>query len=122
VPVHKGSLTADYNNLHGLEGQVEGFYVGDNNTLNRPAYTFFNAFLSKSLQHNLHATVSVTNLFNQNAQIYGYFGHQLFVPENALATPSANSIQQAVNFGNSTTLEELGLSPRVLTVSLSAQI
>jgi outer membrane receptor for ferrienterochelin and colicin len=122
IPVHRGSLTADFNDQHGLEAQVQGFYVGDNNTLQRPAYTFFNGFVSHSLEHNLHLTVSVTNLFNQDAQIYGYFGHQLYVPENKYATPSANSIQQAVNFGNSTTLEEQGLSPRVLTVSVSAKI
>jgi outer membrane receptor protein involved in Fe transport len=122
IPVHKGSLTADYNNLYGMEAQLQGFYVGDNNTLQRPAYTFFNAFLSKKLPHDLQATVSVSNLFNQNAQIYGYFGHQLFVPENQYATPSTNSIQEAVNVGNTTTTEELGLSPRVTTVSLSLRL
>ena len=122
IPVHKGSLTADYNNLSGLEAQIQGFYVSDNTTLQRPAYTFFNGFVSKTLQHNLTATVSITNVFNQDAQIYGYFGHQLFVPENKFATPSENSIQQAVNFGNQTILEEQGLSPRVVTVSISAKI
>ena len=122
IPVHKGSLTADYNNQRGFETQVQGFYVGDNNTLQRPAYTFFNGFISQKVEHNLTAAVGVTNLFNQNAQIYGYFGHQLLVPENKFATPSSTSIQQAVNFGNTTETELLGLSPRVLTVSISAKI
>jgi outer membrane receptor protein involved in Fe transport len=122
IPVHKANLTADYNNLHGFEAQLEGYYVGDNNTLNRPAYTFFNGFVSKTLEHNLTASVGITNVFNQDVQLYGYFGHQLFAPENQYATNSANSIQQAVNFGNSTALEELGLSPRVVTVSVNLKI
>ena len=122
IPVHKASLTGDYNNLHGLEAQIEGFYIGDNNTLNRPGYTFFNGFVSKSLEHNLKATVSITNLFDQNAQTYGYFGHQLFVPENQFATPSKTAIEEAVNVGNTSQTELLGLSPRVLTVSISARI
>ncbi len=120
--MHKANLTADYNNLHGFEAQLEGYYVGDNNTLNRPAYTFFNGFVSKTLEHNLTASVGITNVFNQDVQLYGYFGHQLFAPENQYATNSANSIQQAVNFGNSTALEELGLSPRVVTVSVNLKI
>jgi outer membrane receptor for ferrienterochelin and colicin len=123
IPVHKGSVTADYNNRNGFEAQLQGFYVGDNNTLQRPAYTFFNGFLSKTLPHNLSATVSVNNLFNQNSQIYGYFGHQLFVPLNQYAPAGiTNSIQEAAVLGNQTSFEELGLAPRVTTVYLTLRL
>ncbi len=122
IPVHKGSLTADFNDLHGLETQIQGYYVGDNNTLNRPAFTFFNGFVSHSVGRGLRATLSATNLFNQNWQLYGYFGHQLFVPENGFQPQAKTSIQQAVTLGNGTQEEEMGLSPRVILFSLSAQI
>ncbi len=122
IPVHKGSLTADYNNHYGFEAQVQGFYIGDNNTLQRPAYTFFNGFVSKTLKNNFTATLSVTNLFAQDVQLYGYFGHQLYVPQNQYAPASSTSVAQAAALGNVTALEELGLAPRVVTLSFSTRI
>ncbi len=122
IPVHKGSLTLDYNNRYGFETQVQAFYIGDNNTLQRPAYTFFNGFISKTLKNNFTATLSVTNLFAQDVQLYGYFGHQLYVPQNQYAPASSNSVAQAAALGNVTALEELGLSPRVVTLSFSARL
>ncbi|MBV8601494.1 MAG: TonB-dependent receptor [Candidatus Eremiobacteraeota bacterium] len=118
IPVHKGSLTADFNDLHGLEFQIQGFYIGNNNTLNRPAYTFYNAFITKSLARNTHLTISAQNLFNQNVQNYGYYGHNLFTPTNQFAPAATTSIQQAVTIGNATQLELLGLQPQVFSLTL----
>jgi outer membrane receptor protein involved in Fe transport len=122
IPVHKASLTFDYSDLQGLEAQVEGYYIGNNNDLNRPAYTFFNAFVSQSLLPHVKATISAENLFNQNAQFYGYFGHQQYVPVNGYQTPTTNAIQEAVVYGNATAFEQFGLPPRLLEFSLSLQI
>ena len=121
IPVHTGSLTFDYDDHHGIETQLQGNYIGDNNQLNRPAYTYFNGFVSKTIGPRLRATVSSTNVFDQNVQLYGYFGHQLVAPVNRLAAQAATSIGQAVALGNLTQLEEIGLSPRQVTLSLSAQ-
>jgi outer membrane cobalamin receptor len=124
VPMHKGSLTFDYNNRRsGLETQVEGYYVGDNNTLNRPAYTFFNGFIAKQLPHGLRLTLSASNIFNQDAQIYGYFGEQLPNAENQYQTPyTGGGIGQALTTGFSTYNELLGLSPRLVTLTLSEKL
>ncbi len=121
IPVHTGSLTFDYDDHHGIETQLQGNYIGDNNQLNRPAYTYFNGFVSKTIGKHLRATLSSTNVFDQNVQLYGYFGHQLLAPVNSFAAHASTSIGQAVALGNLTQLEEIGLSPRQVTLSLSAQ-
>jgi outer membrane receptor protein involved in Fe transport len=124
IPLHKGSLTFDYNDHRsGLEAQIQGYYIGNNNTLNRPAYTFFNGFIAKQLPHGLRLTLSAENLFNQDAQIYGYFGQQVPYAENQYATPyTGGSIGQALANGFTTNDEELGLQPRMVTLTLSAKL
>lgn len=121
IPVHTGSVTFDYDDQHGSETQLQGNYIGDNNELNRPAYTYFNGFVSKTIGKRVRATLSSTNLFDQNVQLYGYFGHQLLAPVNQYSAQASSSIGQAVALGNLTQLEEIGLSPRLVTFSLSAQ-
>ena len=121
IPVHKGSLSADYSE-HGFEGQIQGYYVGVNNTLNRPAYTFFNGFMSQALGKHISATLSAYNLFNQNAQIYGYFGEQLPNPENQYQSGLQDPVSQAVNVGFGTQSELLGLEPRLVTLSVTIKL
>jgi hypothetical protein len=121
IPVHKGSLAADYTS-HGFEGQLQGYYIGENNTLNRPAYSFFNAFVSRTLGKNVTATLSSENVFNQNSQIYGYFGEQLPNPENQYQTGLQDPVDQAVNVGFATQAELLGLEPRLVTLSVAFKI
>jgi outer membrane receptor for ferrienterochelin and colicin len=121
IPVHKGSLAADYSQ-HGFEAQLQGYYIGVNNTLNRPAYTFFNGFLSQSIGKHLTVTLSGFNLFDQNSQIYGYFGEQLPNPENQYQTGLQDPVSQAVNVGFGSTTELLGLEPRLITLSVMLKI
>lgn len=121
IPVHKGSLALDYS-AHQFEAQLQGYYVGVNNTLNRPAYTFFNGFLSHAIGKNLSATLSGYNLFDQNAQIYGYFGEQLPNPENQYQPGYSNAIQQSLNVGFGTQSELLGLEPRLVTLSMTLKL
>jgi TonB dependent receptor/Carboxypeptidase regulatory-like domain/TonB-dependent Receptor Plug Domain len=124
VPLHKGSLTFDYNNHRsGLQTQIQGYYIGNNNTLNRPAYTFFNGFVAKQLPHGLRLTLSAENLFNQDAQLYGYFGQQVPYAQNQYATGyTGGAIGQALQNGFTTNDEELGLQPRMVTLTLSAKL
>ena len=117
IPIQKGSLTFDYAN-RGFEGQIQGYYVGNNNTLNRPSYTFFNGFLSKNLTKNAGVTFSMFNVFNQNAQSYGYFGEQLPNAVNSYHTQYSDPIAQYLAYGG-TQDELMGLQGRLVTLSVS---
>jgi outer membrane receptor protein involved in Fe transport len=121
IPVHKGSLSADYSE-RGFEGQLQSYFIGENNTLNRPAYTFFNAFVSQKFGKHLSATLSAYNVFNQNAQTYGYFGEQLPHPVNQYAAAGPQTaIGQSLNpsIGYATMAELIGLEPRLVTLSVT---
>jgi outer membrane receptor for ferrienterochelin and colicin len=123
IPVHKGNVTLDYNDRpHGFEAQLAGYYVGSNNTLNRPAYTFFNAFVSKAIRRNLTLTVSGANIFNQDVQNFGFFGAQLPNPQNNVAPGfTGGAVGQAVTNGFGTQAELFGLSPALIEATLSAK-
>ena len=123
IPVHKGSLAFDYSDKpHGLEFQLQGYYVGIGNTLNRPAYTFVNGFVSKAVGRHVSLTLSGYNLLDQNSQIYGYFGQQLPNPTNQYTTPYSGPIAQSLVTGFGTSAERLGLQPRILTLSLTTRM
>jgi outer membrane receptor protein involved in Fe transport len=121
IPVHKFNVGADYTGLRGYEAQLQLYYIGNNNTLNRPAYTYYNGFLSKSVGHNLSLTLSAYNLFNQNSQSYGYFGQQLPAPTNSYYTGDSSAIGQVVGLGPGTQEELFGLQPRLITLQINAR-
>jgi outer membrane receptor for ferrienterochelin and colicin len=121
IPVHKFSVGADYTGLRGYEAQLQLYYIGNNNTLNRPAYTYYNGFLSKSFGRNLSLTLSAYNLFNQNAANYGYFGLQQPAPTNPYYTGDSSALGQATGIGLSTQEELFGLQPRLITIQLNAR-
>jgi outer membrane receptor protein involved in Fe transport len=124
IPLQKGSLAADYSN-RGFEGQLQGYYIGNNNTLNRPAYTFFNAFISQSIGKHASLTLSGYNVFNQNAQQYGYFGEQLphQINQYQPAGPQT-AIGQVLNpnIGLSSLAELDGMQGALVTLSLTLKI
>jgi outer membrane receptor for ferrienterochelin and colicin len=121
IPLHKFNVGADYTGLRGYEAQLALYYIGNNNTLNRRAYTYYNAFLSKSLGRNLSVTLSGYNLFNQNSQSYGYFGQQRAAPTNPYYTGDASALGQAVGIGLGTQEELFGLQPRLISIQLNAR-
>lgn len=122
VPVHKATVGLDAVNGHGLEGQIQAYYVSVNNTLNRAGYTFFNGFLSMALGRHVTATLSAYNLFNSDQQIYGYFGAQVANPTNQYAPAYNDPISQAVAVGFATQAERMGLEPQLITLSLTARM
>ena len=88
------------------EVRVDNYYIGYNNTYNRPHFWYTNAFLSRSFNHgNSLLSVGGTNIFNQAAQDYGYIGYGTAYPTNALSGVSP------------TASEEYGLSPAQLTLT-----
>jgi outer membrane receptor protein involved in Fe transport len=122
IPVHKFNVDADYTGVRGYEAQLALYYIGNNNTLNRPAYSYYNAFLSKTITRNVSLTLSAYNLFNQNAQNYGYFGEQSPAPTNAYYTGDSSAIGQVVGIGPGTNEELFGLQPRLITLQFSARM
>jgi outer membrane receptor for ferrienterochelin and colicin len=123
IPLQKGSLAADYSN-RGFEGQIQGYYIGNNNTLNRPAYTFFNAFLSQAVGKHASLTLSAYNVFNQNAQQYGYFGEQLPHQLNQYQPAGETALGQVLNpnIGLSSLAELDGMQGTLVTLSLTLKI
>jgi hypothetical protein len=117
VPLQKGSLSFDYSNA-GFEGQIQGYYIGNNNTLNRPAYTYFTGFLSKNVSRTATLTLSAYNVFNQISQIYGYFGAQRVNSVNSYQTIYYDPVAAYVNYGG-TGAEEFGIQPRTITFGLT---
>ncbi len=121
IPYQKGSASLDYQDLKGLEVQLTGNFVGNNNTFNRPAYTYFDAFITKKITNRVSLTLSGTNIFNQNVQLYGYYGQQVNAPTNQFWNfPS--SVEAAVQTGLATGSEELGLSPPIVSATLSIRL
>ena len=122
-PVQKSSVKFDYaNQPSGLEAQLQGYYIGNNNTWNRAAFTFFNGFVSKQVTKNIQATLSVYNVFDNASQNYGYFGAQLPHQTNQYYTGPTDAIGQAVNIGLGTQEELFGISPRTFLFNLSSRI
>jgi outer membrane cobalamin receptor len=109
IPLHQATLSLDV--APGpWEFRIDNYYVGSNNTLNRPAYWHSNAFLSRSFGKDTLLTLGGTNIFNSAVQTYGLIG---------LGTaPITNSISQV----SPTPSEEFGLSPAQLTLTFQKKI
>ncbi|MGD1068409.1 MAG: TonB-dependent receptor, partial [Vulcanimicrobiaceae bacterium] len=121
IPLQQGSATFDYTH-EGFETQLQGFYVGNNNTWNRPAFTYFNGFVSKKVTSRVTLTFSAFNVFNQIPQVYGYFGAGLAHETNSYNPSPPSQLQQAVIFGNQTWVEEQGLQPRTVKLQFDYAI
>ena len=115
IPVNQGSIGFDYSTPQGWEARADGYFTGSNNVSQRPAYQLWSGFVGKQVTKNLSIKLGVYNIFNDAVQNYGYFGHQLFIPENHFFSDS-NSIQQYINTGSG---EEFGLTPRSFLMTFS---
>ncbi len=104
IPLHQATLSLDV--APGpWEFRIDNYYVGSNNSLNRPAYWHSNSFLSRSFGKDTVLTLGGTNIFNNAVQTYGLIG---------LGTPAiTNSISQV----SPTPSEEFGLPPATLTLT-----
>jgi outer membrane receptor protein involved in Fe transport len=123
IPLQQGSVTLDYTH-QGFETQLQGYYVGNNNTWNRPAFTYFNGFASKKVTPRVTLTFSAFNVFNQIPQVYGYFGAGLAHETNPNPNnpPAATQLQQAAIYGNQSWIEEMGLQPRTVKMQFDYAI
>ena len=118
IPRVQATLGLDYSNPLGWEARIDGYWVGNNNVSERPPYAIWNGFVSKALGNRLSVKLGVWNIFNNATQNYGYFGHQVFIPENQFFH-DANSIQQFLSTGSG---EEFGLPGQSFLLTLSQSI
>ena len=109
IPIHQATLSLDV--APGpYEFRLDNYYVGSNNTYNRPAYWHSNAFVSRRFRGGTLVTLGGTNLFNQAAQEYGYLG---------LGTAA---ITNSVSGSSPAPSEEFGIAPAQLTLTLQQRI
>jgi outer membrane receptor protein involved in Fe transport len=119
IPLQKASLGVDISDNRGLEFRLDGFYVGNNNGYDRPAYTFFNGGISKTFRTGTTLTLGVQNLFNSASQSYGLIGDGVYYPYNPVyAAANAPIPTTGLTNGN----EEFGLAPRSIIFALSQRV
>ncbi|MGZ3516971.1 MAG: TonB-dependent receptor [Vulcanimicrobiaceae bacterium] len=114
VPPQQGNLGIDYSDNHGFEARLDGFYVGNNNGLQRPPYTYFNGFISKQVK-TLTFTLGGSNIFNNQYDQFGRIGEGVFIPENQYGT-DATALQEAFNSGIG---EQFGMPARSIVFSVT---
>lgn len=110
TPVHKWDLGVDYSTPNGLETRLDGYYIGINNALNRPAYFFADASVSKTLTSRTTLNLGIHNIFNNAADQYGRFGWGVFTPTNQF-NPLPNALAEAS--------ERFGLVPTQIELTVT---
>ncbi len=98
IPLHKANLGFDYNTPSGLDVEIDGHYIGDGNSYNRPHFIFTNASISQQA-NRITTTLGINNIFNTAAQRYGYFGLGVFQPENKFGADQNAFDQSSEEFG-----------------------
>ena len=89
IPLHKASLALEYQSGRGVVARIDGNYMGDNNSFNRPAFSWVNTTLSDTVG-SVTLTFGVNNLFNNAAgSPYGLIGLGVFQPENQYGTDTS---------------------------------
>lgn len=117
VPIHTAMLGLDASTAHGLEARIDGYYVGKNNGLLRPAYTYANGSLTQRVK-NLSFNLGVYNMFNSQYDQFGRIGLATFQPENQYGQDT-NALSQAFNGFDG---ERFGLPERSFFFSISEKI
>jgi outer membrane receptor for ferrienterochelin and colicin len=117
VPVHQASIGLDYSTPGGFETRFDGYYVGNNNGLLRPAYTYANAAITQRVK-TLTFNLGIYNVFNSQYDQFGRIGLATFQPENRFGT-DATGLQEALSGVDG---ERFGLPQRSLMFTISTQI
>jgi TonB dependent receptor/Carboxypeptidase regulatory-like domain/TonB-dependent Receptor Plug Domain len=95
IPLHRASLGLGYSNPSGFATRIDGYYVGDNNGLHRPAYAYANMSIAKTfVPQGLTINLGVYNVFNNDAQQYGLVGLGTFQPQNQFGDPNASALSE----------------------------
>jgi outer membrane receptor protein involved in Fe transport len=112
IPLHTANIALDV--APGpWELRVEDHYIGNNNPIDRPAYWYTNAFISRSFGKNTLVTLGGTNIFNNAVSYYGFIGLG--------TTPIVNPVASAAGITASPS-EEFGIAPAQLTLTVQEKI
>jgi outer membrane receptor protein involved in Fe transport len=117
IPLQKGSLGIDYAS-HGTEFRLDGFYVGNNNGYDRPAYTFFNGSITHAFKDTI-LDFGIQNLFNSATTQFGLIGDGVYTPFNPVFA-AANAPVPTTGLANGN--EEFGLAPRSFTFTVTQRV
>ena len=122
IPYQKGSATFDFQDLKGLEVQLYRKLRRQQQYLQSAGRARTSMrFVTKKFNDRVSLTLSGSNIFSQNIQVYGYYGQQVNAPSNQFWNfPSA--VEAAVQSGLATGSEELGLSPAIVSATLSIRL
>jgi outer membrane receptor protein involved in Fe transport len=85
VPLHTANVAVD-NTFGVVDARYTIYTVSINNTKNLPAYDYSDLQLMTPVSHNATFTVSISNLYNQYANIQGLIGEGVPAPLNSYAT------------------------------------
>ncbi|MGC2242390.1 MAG: hypothetical protein WBA06_02090, partial [Candidatus Aquilonibacter sp.] len=85
VPLHTANIAID-NTFGVVDARYTIYTVSIDNTKNLPAYDYSDLQFSDPISRNVTFTVTISNLFNQNANIAGLIGEGVPAPLNSYAT------------------------------------
>ncbi len=118
VPIHQANLGFDYASPGGFEVRLDEYYVGNNNGLLRPAYTYGNASIAQHLSNGVTLNLGIYNVFNSQYDQFGRIGLGTFQPENQYGT-DANVLQQALSGADG---ERFGMPQRSFLFTVSTKV
>lgn len=111
IPGNQATIGLEYNNrASGFSSRIDDWYVGNNNSFNRPAYWYANGYVAQRVGP-VTLNLGVYNIFNQSSSPYGLVGAGVYRPENQFGSGATTGLQQGS--------EEFGLAPRQFFFSLN---
>ena len=114
VPLQRANFGIAYaDDQNGWGWRLDNYYVGTPNGFNRPPYYYANFNIYKTVLKGTTLNLGVSNVFNSNAQQYGYIGSGVFKPENQFGSDQ-NAYQQGT--------EEFGLPLQQFWLTLTQKI
>ena len=117
IPMHQANAGLDWATPGGTEVRFDGYYVGINNGLLRPAYTYSNMSITQRFKQGLSINLGAFNLFNSQYDQFGRIGLATFQPENQFGTDT-NAIQEAFSGADG---ENFGLPKRSIVLSVTVK-
>jgi hypothetical protein len=121
IPLHQAQISLDWQ-PGGFEFRLDNYWMDGNNPIDRPSYSWSNAFVSHSFEQGRYLlTLGGTNIFNQAVQTYGFIGAGVPQRVNQFA-PAAPFTGLGQNLAGITSNEMFGLQPAQLSFTFTAKM
>jgi hypothetical protein len=99
IPLDTARIGLGYSNRVGeFSARIDSYYVGINNGLNRPAYWYANANLTKTVGP-ITFNLGISNLFNSAASQFGMIGLGVQQPQNQFGSNASALAEGSEEFG-----------------------